>query len=327
MRRSMVLVALAGALLATVGPASPATQGRWVIRDLGAGAGTTGMLINDRGQVIWHKWECGECDNAADEYSIAYVWQKGRSVELTFRRHGFPSEANAINERGQIVGSDGHAVLWENGRVRDLGTLGGPQSEAVAINNRGQIVGSADTRTKDSDGYPISHAALWENGRVRDLGTLGGPGSRAIAINDRGQVIGLADTKAKDKDGFQVAHVALWENGKITDLGLWESWRQPELDINNRGQVVWPWNAHGILWHNGTKRRIGLSPSDINDRSQIVGSCGERACVWQGGKLTGLGTLGGDGSDARALNERGQVVGSAERKMWGGVAVLWTYKP
>ena len=47
---------------------------------------------------------------------------------------GFESAATAINNRGQIVGwsttrsGARHAFLWENGRMRDLGTLGGPRA-------------------------------------------------------------------------------------------------------------------------------------------------------------------------------------------------------
>ncbi|HYP26350.1 MAG TPA: HAF repeat-containing protein, partial [Blastocatellia bacterium] len=63
------------------------------------------------------------------------------------------SIAKDISNRGQIVGSgtfnageeDDHALLWEDGRIIDLGTLGGGRSFAEAINERGQIVG--DSRT------------------------------------------------------------------------------------------------------------------------------------------------------------------------------------
>lgn len=66
----------------------------------------------------------------------------------------------AINNKGQIVGvavaksGKGRAVLWENGRVIDLGGNPTGGTFAQAINERGQIVGSADI-----NGH--LHAVLW----------------------------------------------------------------------------------------------------------------------------------------------------------------------
>jgi uncharacterized membrane protein len=36
-----------------------------------------------------------------------------------------------------------HAVLWQNGTIKDLGTLGGPDSVAWQINERGEIAGQS----------------------------------------------------------------------------------------------------------------------------------------------------------------------------------------
>ena len=105
------------------------------------------------------------------------------------------SDAVAINNRAQVIGNsfdEGPAFLWQNGKMRALGTLGGKSSTAVAINDRGQVVGDSYTKAKDKDGYPIWHAFLSEKGTMRDLGTLGGQDSEAAAINDQGQVVGRA---------------------------------------------------------------------------------------------------------------------------------------
>jgi probable HAF family extracellular repeat protein len=112
------------------------------------GGKTFVTAINNRGQVI------GEVrTNNFDTYP--YLWQNRRMTRL----RGLAT-ALAINERGQILGwrateQGPRAVVWEDGRVTDLGTLGGQVSNAVAINDRGQIVGSSETRSGET------HAVLW----------------------------------------------------------------------------------------------------------------------------------------------------------------------
>ena len=74
------------------------------------------------------------------------------------------SQAYSINNRGQIAGMSNtlgggttHAIVWDNGMMIDLGTLGGEESFALGINARGQVAGWSMT-----DQGKI-HACLWDN--------------------------------------------------------------------------------------------------------------------------------------------------------------------
>ena len=92
------------------------------------------------------------------------------------------------NERGQTVGGSENGlldpltgfpafrgVLWQQGKIIDLGTFGGNNSLAVSINNRGQVVGGAQNAIPDSFAfcgqpflqfYPTQvHAFSWQEGK------------------------------------------------------------------------------------------------------------------------------------------------------------------
>ena len=292
-----------------------------------------GPLINERGQVVWVWPRRG-----------VVIWTNGvvRSLE-TGRTY---AQVYAINDRGQVVGSADtkakskggsphlRAFLWQNGRMTDLGPdFYDGASFDMDINERGQIVGLLDHR----------QATVWENGKLRRLGTLGGKESNAVAINDRGQVTGCADTNAKDPLGYPIDHAFLWQNGKMTDLGVdCNAW---PLAINNRGDVIFFGVAE--FWRNGRRVKLGTlggtygNAEAINDVGQVVGDTvakfGSRtqwhAFVSENGVMTDLGTLdGGNTSRAVAINNKGQIVGTAPPPQplvgagHGEHAVLWTLR-
>jgi probable HAF family extracellular repeat protein len=77
---------------------------------------------------------------------------------------GDPRGRGALNERGDVVGvsdtaaGQRHGFLWRDGRMVDLGTLGGSSATPMAVNERRQVVGSS-TR---ADG--TFQAFAWQGG-------------------------------------------------------------------------------------------------------------------------------------------------------------------
>lgn len=111
--------------------------------------------INDLGQIL------GPTNLPSKS---AVLWENGK---LT--RFGADTWASDINDSGLVVGGtsswsrgsgdrasrETHAFVWENGRMTDLGTLGGRSSWALAMNESGQIVGWSETKSG------ARHAVLW----------------------------------------------------------------------------------------------------------------------------------------------------------------------
>ena len=113
--------------------------------------------------------------------SHAVVSQNGVFVDLGTLPGGSNSCTQWINSRGWIVGGSENgaidpltgypevrAVLWKDGTIRDLGTLGGHESVASAINRSGQVAGLASNDIPDSfaGGFAFGatqvHAFLWD---------------------------------------------------------------------------------------------------------------------------------------------------------------------
>jgi len=177
---------------------------------------------------------------------------------------------------------------------------------------------------------------------VRALGNLGDDiDTRARALNDSGQVVGWSRTSSR------ITHAFLWDAATgMQDLGalLPEGTESKAVGINNSGQVVGHWwgsdfVAHAFLYDpaTGMGNLPGLVAGGwsyayaINDAGQITGEAlpadiasRGHAVLWDPATgLRDLGTLGGNESQARAVNNHGQVVGLARTAIGESHAFLW----
>lgn len=212
--------------------------------------------------------------------------------------------------------------------VTDLGAPAGYQtSQATALNDKGQVVGSS---TSVADGISTTHAFLWENGVMRDLGSLatqaGDMGTIARAINNSGDIVGdvwpQTTLPAPSASGYVTSSILFqnvgwrWHHGAMRIIG------GPALALNNRGTALLGGFRHSQIWQGGRVRDVPSVPgfrfvtaAALNSFGDIAGCCADGSGDNHGfvrlhGKIYLLGvTAGQNTSRAVAINDAGQVIG------------------
>ncbi len=202
----------------------------------------------------------------------------------------------------------GGAVPESAWTLVDIGTLGGPGSYGAAISDNGHVAGCADLPNGET------HAFIYSAGTMRDLGTGSDSAagtSCALAVNEEGVAAGRSST----------GELVIWNGTAVTRLGV----KGDIGGMDARGTVVGAYQdgsrtlafkfADGALVNLGTlaggEPNAQSAAARINARQQIVGSSNGRAFLHENGTMRDLGTLGGNGSSAKGLNDRGDVVGMA----------------
>lgn len=238
---------------------------------------------------------------------------------------GGTTEANAINDAGDVVGcsvavingaSVRRAFLYSNGQLVDLGSLvTDGYSCAEDINDSGQITGSSATATGEQRGF------IYQNGTMTSLGDAGSS-SNGNSINNAGLVAGWAyDLNGSYQGGFVYDEQLSPPQVDIGTLGGGIV-TQPR-SINATGDIAgWAVNADSrgtsFLYQNGVMIDLGLVlgfPSQamaLNDLGQVVGSRSPGGgYVYAGGTVTTLPSLGGNGSSPANINNASQIVGAS----------------
>jgi probable HAF family extracellular repeat protein len=271
---------------------------RYTIIDLGTiyGQYSIAHAINNDGVIV------GESDRCA------FIWDSNKGmIDLGTLEDNRETSAWGINETGKVIGYSRSQIgwksfLWHNGKITDLGSLGG-HTKAYDINNSGIVVGRSVTSPNQY------HAFIWQPSMpIHDLGVIGnGMDSRAYAINEKGQVAGAS----KDANGHSRAF--LWDKKTgMLDLGKLDGDNESlAYAINNKRQIVGAsYNTKGIcrafIWD--AENGISNIGSFGNYRDKRAWSTGN---AWEvvGKSNVDLAAFGGRHSGAKGINETGDVVG------------------
>jgi probable HAF family extracellular repeat protein len=208
--------------------------------DLGAPGGTDSesFSINDSGTITGEVF--GPDSKTTNDWDPRVWLTTGGSMPLD---GSYPNgqfnyvTTNSISNTGLIVGQGYindvaavRAILYRNGTITNLGTLGGDFSDANAISSQGIYIAglSAVKGATAATNFLPTHAFLYRNGYRTDLGSLSSGNydySAALGVNNNGTVVGYSwigqngsCTTSPYTPDIQHAFVDV-NGGKMTDLG------------------------------------------------------------------------------------------------------------
>lgn len=284
------------------------------------GKDVTPTAVNDQGDVVGFIAATGGPRHA-------FLYSGGTLKDLgTF--NGTSSEANAINNKGQVIGhytinGERHPFLLHLTQLTDLFTTAA-MVKATGINDDGTILGQIL--------YPTTarteHVVLLREGLVTDIsqqgmdqGILNGNASSyGIALNALGEVI-LDQSLCPGRDCTR----HLFYSAGITRemFSLFNS-----MDLNDKGQVVGSapsrtnsFLTDGFIYDSGSVTVINavatyrIDPRSINNLGQVVGDAYGTPFIYSNGTMSDVRQMLPKDtpwaiSQLHAINDRGQIIGT-----------------
>jgi probable HAF family extracellular repeat protein len=173
------------------------------------------------------------------------------------------------------------AFAWSNGKLHNLGTLGGPDSFAFFINDSNEINGLSFTNTivNPTTGLPTVEPFIWKNGHMHSLGSLGGNFGYVSNITNHSEIVGYSNLA-----GDAAAHAYDWKPRQgMKDLGALGGTFSSASWVNEAGEIVGGSTTddglfHAVRWRRGHIEDLGTVAglpcsvtAQVNVRGEIAG--------------------------------------------------------
>lgn len=248
------------------------------------------LFVNDLGQIagasdVNTSSNTSQIENPGGPTVHPFIWQWGKMHDLTVDAApgsfgGTYGIVSSLNNRGQVIGVMNmekdvtwHSYLWENGKMRDIGTLGGTFATAQWLNDSGVIVGrssvneTCDSCASGAQGQ-FSNPFIYKDGNMTDLGLPNGAQcATAKQINEKGEIVGQSFLQVSSISldicgSAATGAFVVYANGSIYDLQTLlvpgsDITLNDSFNINDAGEIV----GTGING-NGEHRVVLLVPCD-----------------------------------------------------------------
>jgi probable HAF family extracellular repeat protein len=206
--------------------------------------------INDTGQVV------GTYVPSAGGLDHGFIKAGNTITPIDYPGANF-TQANAINNAGEIVGQHGpggEAYLKNGNSFTSFDYPGATYTYAYGINNTGQIIGSyrAEVTVGPNTVQDFDHGLLINGTTVSSFDFPGARDTEGTGINDTGEVVGSYDTGTPG-----IFHGFLYEGNTFTAINVPGAKSTIVTGINNSGQILGDYrdsndDNHGFLYDGNT---------------------------------------------------------------------------
>ena len=251
----------------------------WSINSLGQFTATIGNDLKRRaviGDLDGNLTDLGTLDGAY--LSQMFINDRGEVGGLTYRI--------AVNEDGVEYADFAGGFYFQDGAIREIGTLGGYYTFPRDINNKGQLVGASSIVSVDLRAFVYS-----SDEGMRDLGM--GSFGVATAINNHGVIVGQEDRTFITESGtytsqagfvYDPAYGKRWLEDLLPPNS---SWRFLDLfDVNDADQIA------AVVYRNDELPRAVILTPVPEPGTALLMTVGlaviGTTCVWRGGRYRSL---------------------------------------